>query len=212
MTMRIVFVCTTNVWGSAMAELMARSLLSEWDPDRQLVQVYSVGVRAKTGAPIPAAGQQVLAERGIDGSVHRARWMSAEVLSAADLTLTMGEVQRDAALDLNPRGLRSTFSLREAAGLLEAISVVSPLAPDGGRHVQAVIADMAAARRFRKVPVGSDDLPDLLMDDLAPARALADQLGAGVRSLVRALLLPEFAVGRVKTSAFPVRTAASVVA
>ena len=52
----------------------------------------------------------MLAERGIDGSTHRARWMSPDVLAAANLTLTMGELQRDAALALNPRGLRSTFS------------------------------------------------------------------------------------------------------
>ncbi|WP_165617600.1 arsenate reductase/protein-tyrosine-phosphatase family protein [Klenkia soli] len=197
--MRIVFVCTTNVWGSAMAELMTRQLLSEWDPDRKLVQVFSAGVRAHVGAPIPASAQQVLGERGIDGSAHRARWMSPEVLAAADLTLTMGEVQRNAALALNPRGLRSTFSLKEAAGLLQKASVVPPLAPDGNSHAPAVVAAMAAARRFRKVPPGSDDLPDLI-DGVIPARALGDQLQAAVRSVVRMLILPEVSIRRFEPS------------
>ncbi|MEI4272821.1 hypothetical protein TEK04_13915 [Klenkia sp. LSe6-5] len=199
--MRIVFVCTTNVWGSAMAELVARSLLSEWDPERQLVQVYSAGVRAQIGAPIPMSGQQVLAERGLDGSTHQARWMSPEVLAAADLTLTMGEIQRDAALALNPRGLRSTFTLREAAGLLAATPVAAPLAPEPDRHARAVVAGMAAARRFRGVPAGSDDLPDLLVDAMAPVRALADQVEAGVRTVLGAVLLPGFGARQVAPEA-----------
>ena len=71
--MRIVFVCTTNVWGSAMADLVARALLAEWDPDRQLVQVESVGVRAQVGAAVPLLAQRVLAERGLQAGEHQGR-------------------------------------------------------------------------------------------------------------------------------------------
>ena len=194
MSMRIVFVCTSNVWGSAMAEHLSRALLREWDPNREKVQVFSAGVRAEVGAPMPAAAQLALADRGIDASGHRARWMNASVLDGADLTLTMGTIQRDAALALNPRGLRSTFTVREATALLQGLPpVVVPMAADADRHSRAVIAAMAGARRSRSVPAGADDLPDLLADDVRGVRTLADQLSRDVAHLLHALVLPEFA-------------------
>ncbi|MEI4278285.1 hypothetical protein [Klenkia terrae] len=193
--MRIVFVCTTNVWGSAMAELISRRLLSEWDPDRERVQVFSVGVRAEVGAPMPAVAQQVLAERGIDASEHRARWMSPAVLGGADLTLTMGGIQRDAVLALNPRGLRSTFTLQEAAVLLRGLpQVVGPMSADADGHFRAVVAALAGARRFRSVAAGADDLPDLLAD-LRVVGPLSEALFRDVSGLLRALILPAFRAG-----------------
>lgn len=190
--MRIVFVCTTNVWGSAMADLVARSLLSEWDPERQLVQVESVGVRAQVDAPIPLPAQRVLAELGLEAGEHRARWMKPESLAGADLVLTMGEVQREAALGMNPRGLRSTFTLLEAARLLNGLAVTAPLAPTPDRHAHAVIAEMAKARRFRNCQASADDLPDLVGDDPRALRALADLAHGAVYTVLEAIVLPQF--------------------
>lgn len=175
-----------------MADLMARSLLAEWDPDRQLIQVESVGVRAQVGAPIPAAAQRVLADLGMPAGNHRARWMSADIVFSADLVLTMGAVQREAALALNPRALRSTFTLLEAARLVESLDVAAPLAPDASRHARAVVSEMATARRFRSAAQGSDDLPDLVSEADAEIRALAGQALAAVKTVLQALVLPEF--------------------
>ena len=129
--------------------------------------------------------------------------MSPAVLGGADLTLTMGEIQRDAALALNPRGLRSTFTVREAAALLTSLPpVVAPMAPEADRHGRAVVAHMAAARRFRAVPEGADDLPDLLDGDVRLVQPMVDQLSRDVAALLRACALPEFG-----TAADPVPTA-----
>jgi len=204
---RIVFVCTTNVWGSAMADLVARSLLSEWDPDRQLIQVESVGVRAQVGASIPLPAQRVLTDLGLEAGEHRARWMKPDVLAAADLVLTMGEVQRNAALGMNPLGLRSTFTLLEASRLLDALAVTAPLAPEAERHARAVVTEMAAARRFRAAVAGTDDLPDLLGDDLAALRALAEQVQIAVRTVLHAVVLPEFAVAPTEEAPRPAASA-----
>ena len=194
MTMRIAFICTSNLWGSALAEHTTRALLRDWGVDGEQVQVTSAGVRAQVGAPLPAVTQLVLAERGIDASGHAARWMTPELLAAGDLVLTMGAVQREAALALHPRGLRSTFTVREAAALLQGLPpVVAPVAPEEGRHARAVVATLAGARRFRVAPSGVDDLPDLLADDVRAVRALAEQLTRDVSALLRALVLPEFA-------------------
>ncbi|SDF64771.1 arsenate reductase/protein-tyrosine-phosphatase family protein [Klenkia brasiliensis] len=204
--MRIVFVCTTNVWGSAMADLMARSLLAQWDPDRNLIQIESVGVRPQIGAVIPAPAQRVLAGLGLRAENHRARWMTSEVLDHADLVLTMGAIQRDAALALHPLRLRSTFTLLEAARLCDALQVEVPLAPEFEAHARAFVAGMASLRRFHRAFDGSDDLPDLIGNE-ADIVAVAEQIQACVARILRSLVQPYAKTGTEAPGVQPTATA-----
>jgi protein-tyrosine-phosphatase len=95
--MRILFVCTGNTCRSAMAEGIARRVASE----RGLtdVVVASAGTGANPfppGTPMPEFGASdgallVALENGIDLGAHRAKPLTREMVSGADLVLAMGD-------------------------------------------------------------------------------------------------------------------------
>ena len=192
MAMRIVFVCTTNVWGSAMAELISRQLLTNWGIDHDEIQLQSAGIRPEVGSPMPWFAQQEMARLGIDATKHRARWMTPDLLSGADLTLTTGPIQRDAALQLNPTGLRTTFAVLEAVRLLGSRSRERPLVPDLHSHARVVIAQLAENRRFRLAPEAVDGISDAVGNS-SDAHAAVNCLIPLLTQLLSALTLPHAA-------------------
>lgn len=86
--MRILFVCTGNTCRSALAEAIARKVAVE----RALsdVEVNSAGTSAWDGAPASDGALLVGLERGLDLSQHRARMLTREMLTDADVVLAMG--------------------------------------------------------------------------------------------------------------------------
>ena len=95
--MRILFVCTGNTCRSPMAAGIARAVAAE----RGLsdVVVESAGAAANPlppGMPMPEIGASdgallVAMEHGIDLGAHRARPLTRDLVSGADLVLAMGE-------------------------------------------------------------------------------------------------------------------------
>lgn len=83
--------------------------------------------------PIHRNAVPVLNELGGDASDFAARQLTPKIASTADLVLTMTVAHRDAVLELAPRQLNRTFTLREAAGL-------------ASEHNARSIADLAALR------------------------------------------------------------------
>lgn len=83
--------------------------------------------------PIHRNAVPVLNELGGDASDFAARQLTPKIASNADLVLTMTVAHRDAVLELAPRQLNRTFTLREAAGL-------------ASEHNARSIADLAALR------------------------------------------------------------------
>ncbi|WP_238439661.1 arsenate reductase/protein-tyrosine-phosphatase family protein [Microbacterium sp. JZ31] len=84
------------------------------------VVVESAGLRALVGHPTTDETTRLALEHGLTSKVisaHRARLASEEILGDADLVLAMAREHRHAIVDLVPRRLRSTFTLRELARL-----------------------------------------------------------------------------------------------
>ena len=107
---RVLFVCTGNTCRSPMAAGILRQLSAG------RIDAVSAGLAAVSGARASPEAAQVMAERGVDLTDHRARPFSRELAEAADLVITMTAAQKDLVLAWEP-GLRGKVrTLAEAAG------------------------------------------------------------------------------------------------
>ena len=81
---RILIVCVGNICRSPVAECLLRHHLVERD-----VTVESAGLGALVGKPMDTTALQLLHEHGVDGSSHRARQLTKDMLRKADLVMAM---------------------------------------------------------------------------------------------------------------------------
>lgn len=89
---RILLVCTGNTCRSPLAEALLRKKLVERGVEG--VEVGSAGTGAWDGAPASEGAYLVALEHGLDLSAHRARLLTRELVSTADLVLTMARHHR----------------------------------------------------------------------------------------------------------------------
>jgi protein-tyrosine-phosphatase len=103
----VLVVCTANIARSPLAAaLLARELGDE-------VVVGSAGTRARPGYEAAPESLRLARERGLDLTDHRSRLVSPDLLTPAELILTMSERQRDAVTPQAPRLAGRVFTLRE---------------------------------------------------------------------------------------------------
>jgi protein-tyrosine-phosphatase len=157
----VLLVCTGNICRSPLAERVGRDLLDRMlGRDAGLVQIVSAGTRAVVGAEMNPASARVLAELGGDPCGFRARQLTDEMAAGADLTLTMTREHRHHVLGRAPRAMSRTFTLREAAGLLDLLkSDVCLAGSSPEERARALVRAMAAARSCRPGS-GADDVLD----------------------------------------------------
>ncbi len=110
----ILFVCTANICRSPVAEGLLRKRLDEdglysW-------QVSSAGTWAQLRRGAATTSVQLMAERGIDLSNHRAREVTAELLADADLILCMETGHAEALRVEFPEARERIHVLSEMAG------------------------------------------------------------------------------------------------
>lgn len=147
----IVTVCTGNICRSPAAELL---IARELDG---LATVSSAGTHALIDAPIPAEMLHELEADGVDGTSHRGRLLTEQVMKEADLIITMTREHRQLAVQIAPSALKRTFTLSELAAsagtgaILESTSV-----EDRIRELPSAIA----AHRYVLSGFDLDDVPD----------------------------------------------------
>jgi protein-tyrosine phosphatase len=91
----VLFVCTANICRSPVAEVLFADWLrrhaipGEW-------RVGSAGTWAEDGLPATSHSRSLLAQQGLDLSLHRARRVTAELLAETDLVLCMTGAHQEA--------------------------------------------------------------------------------------------------------------------
>ncbi|HCC32886.1 MAG TPA: low molecular weight protein arginine phosphatase [Clostridiales bacterium] len=106
---KVLLVCAGNTCRSPMAATLLAARLGGDCP------VSSAGTAARAGDPAAASAVQVMAERGLDLSAHRAQPISQELVAQSDLVLTMTRSQRQMVIDLVPGAADRVFTLVEYA-------------------------------------------------------------------------------------------------
>lgn len=154
----VLVVCTGNVCRSPLAERLGRARLAARLDDPDAVRLASAGTRAVVGAAMDPQAAQVLERLGGDPTGFRARQLDDGMAAGADLVLTMSRNNRREVLSRAPRALSRTFTLREAAGLLDLVGpeTVEPPSDDPAR---ALVRRMAAARAAWRSSA-ADDIRD----------------------------------------------------
>lgn len=104
----VLVLCEGNICRSP----MAAALLAAGLPD---VRVRSSGLGALVGSPADPHAVQLMAERGLDITAHRAEQITRQQCESSDLVLTMSTSQRDAVLALYPQVRGRVYRLGEYA-------------------------------------------------------------------------------------------------
>ncbi len=114
--MQILFVCTGNTCRSSMAEALFKDMIKKHYPDKlKDIKVMSAGVAARDGDKASPNAIRAMEELGIDLALHSATQLTAELISEADLILTMTQRHRDMVLIMNPGARDKVYTLIEYA-------------------------------------------------------------------------------------------------
>jgi protein-tyrosine-phosphatase len=201
----ILLVCTGNICRSALAERLGRAYLDEMLGDRAgSIRLDSAGTRGVVGSTMHPDSALVLQGFGADPGDFRSQQLREEHPAQADLVLAMTRAHRRDVLALAPRALARTFTLREAAALLEVLGDDIRLDGDGfvGR-ARSLVKALAEARRLR-VDGGDDDVPDPINRSMEAHEAAGELIVASLLPVLRriaALLDHETVVTRAPSQA-----------
>ncbi|UOY00218.1 arsenate reductase/protein-tyrosine-phosphatase family protein [Blastococcus sp. PRF04-17] len=157
----VLIVCTGNICRSAMAEQLGRAYLAEQlGGHTGAIELMSAGTQAVVDSAMHPDSALVLQGYGAEPGDFRARQLTDAIVADADLTLTMTRGHRRDVLARAPRALARTFTVREAAALLELLGDdFQPAGADLGERARNLVRALADARSRRAADDG-DDVPD----------------------------------------------------
>ncbi len=125
-------------------------------------------MRGWDAAPIDSMVVLELARLGHEATGHKSRALVVHHVDQADLVLTAARDHRAAVVDMSPRALRKTFTLREFAALIDDVESES---------LEELVAD---ASRRRSTAPSDVDVPDPYMREPEIHHQVADKIAAAV--------------------------------
>jgi protein-tyrosine-phosphatase len=90
---KILFVCAANICRSPMAEGLLKNLVKNNGFAPKSVSVSSAGIGNTHGSDAADQAIQVMHERGLDISRHKARTVNWDIINGSDLILCMSQEQ-----------------------------------------------------------------------------------------------------------------------
>jgi protein-tyrosine phosphatase len=164
----VLLVCTGNICRSALAERLGRSYVEDaLGKDARMVRLVSAGVGAVVGSAMHPHSALVLEGLGGNPTGFRARQLVDHMVMDADLILTMTRAHRERVLEVAPRALARTFTLREAADLVGLLGEDVGVTTDGlPARAREWVRELASARSRRQSSAADDvrDPIDLPLD------------------------------------------------
>ncbi len=143
----ILAVCTGNLCRSPVVEWLLRlGLNRRWPAASAALPIASAGTSAAIGQPIPLSFASRLATVGAETSAFAPRQVTREMVAGAELVIAATRAHRATLVEMHPRAVHYTFTLRELARLAAAATLdnhtpVEPLA-----RLQSFVASAASAR------------------------------------------------------------------
>lgn len=176
---RVLVVCTGNVCRSPLAERLLQHGFDRSAPGQFIVT--SAGTNGLIGWGVEPKIVEIAARHGVSMSGFRAREVTPQLVSQADLILTMTREQRSIIVQLVPAALRRTFTLREFARILPHVP-----AEDAAQPSQRWHSLVALVQRHRRRPENpsSDDVVDPYGCRDRVFEEMAAQLVPAVKTLV----------------------------
>ena len=187
----VLLVCTGNICRSAMAERLGRAYLDDvLGPEASAVRLVSAGTRAVVDSTMHPHSALVLQGFGGEPGNFRARQVTADMANSADLILTMTRAHRGEVLEVAPRALSRTYSLREAAAILDLTDerIDLPLGAPAERG-RALVQALAAGRSRRRSGA-DDDVPDPIGLPLEVHQEVGEVIAATLLPLLHRLVGP----------------------
>ena len=155
----ILAVCTGNLCRSPVVEWLLRlGLSSRWPAAAIALPIASAGTSAAIGQPIPLSFASRLSRVGAETSAFAPRQVTREMLAGAELVIAATRAHRATLVEMHPRAVRYTFTLRELARLAAAVPPADQAAEPLAR-LQSFVASAASAR-------GADLPGDLNAEDV----------------------------------------------
>ena len=173
----VLVVCTANVCRSPLAaEVLQEGFAHAAFQD---VTVLSAGTRASEGQPACAVSIERLGAASSEPlAAHRSRRLTSDLVSEADLVITMEREQRSIAVQAAPGSQTKVFALREVEALLphlrpQTAPVLDVAALAAALHavrgMEPLLPDLARRRRWWSRAVEPID-PMTLLDGHGMAR------------------------------------------
>jgi protein-tyrosine phosphatase len=176
--LHVLHVCTGNICRSPMAERIMRAELAARVGPVTDILVHSAGTYGgHAGGPMNPAASDELARRGIPDEGFTATWLREPQVQWADLVLAATADHKAQVLQLEPRALRYTFTLRELARLAGHAQTEPHGTGTPGQRLRALAASAAELRGlYPPQSRGADDVDDPYGESPEVFTATADQL------------------------------------
>ena len=146
----ILVVCTGNLCRSPVVEWLLRlGLNGRWPAAAAALPIASAGTSAALGQPIPLSFAARLASVGAETAAFAPRQVTAEMVAGAELVIAATRAHRATLVEMHPRAVQYTFTLRELARLAVTVppNDQSPLEPLA--RLRSFVASAASARGHR---------------------------------------------------------------
>lgn len=183
----ILLVCTGNICRSALAERLGRAYLDELlGASAAEIRLVSAGTRAVVGSEMHPHSALVLGGFGAEAGDFRAQQLSEALPAQADLVLTMTRSHRRDVLAVAPRGLARTFTVREAAALLDLVPAEARLAGESvSDRARGLVAALASARPKRSGGGDEDDVRDPIGYPVEVHQEVGDEIAEALLPVLR---------------------------